>query len=145
MISISGLFSPRAVQLEDFKKSALACCEHPGQPRPYRRRSMSNDNAIPPNHKRCKTCDEIKPATAEYFYTHTGCKDGLKNQCKTCVIERQRRWNNNNREIIAEHNRQYYEKNRENESKRQRHWREINRENISEHGRRYYEKNREKA
>lgn len=35
--------------------------------------------------KRCSKCDLEKPATPEYFRQAPGCKDGLRNPCKTCI------------------------------------------------------------
>lgn len=42
--------------------------------------------------KKCTTCGHIKPATAEYFYPHKLCKDGLRGQCKLCVNARTNKW-----------------------------------------------------
>ena len=43
-----------------------------------------------PEHKTCRTCSRILPATTEFFYKHEVNKDGLSTQCTACITERAR-------------------------------------------------------
>jgi hypothetical protein len=49
--------------------------------------------------KKCRTCEEEKPATE--FYKLTKSKDGLNGQCKGCYNARIRKWRKDNPEKRA--------------------------------------------
>lgn len=47
-------------------------------------------NGLPPapaGHKRCSTCHQVKPATADWFYRSARSPDGLAGLCKACQNE----------------------------------------------------------
>lgn len=63
--------------------------------------------------KKCSTCKEMFPATQEYFHANRTCWDGLQSECKPCVLKRRKRYNLENKKSISEHNKQYYQKNKD--------------------------------
>lgn len=48
--------------------------------------------------KQCATCNELKPATREYFHADKSKKGGLASTCKICARARARLWGNTHRE-----------------------------------------------
>ena len=109
--SISGLTQPRL----------LAVAHRPGE----RIHDIGTD-------QRCVKCGELKPLTE--FYP-------ANRRCKTCVLERQRRYREDNRELVREQQdnrretsrdsgRRWREENREADRERKRRWREASRESV---------------
>lgn len=101
--------------------------------------------------KRCTTCGEGKPATAEYFYRDKSFKCGLSSKCKQC----KKQYQHANKEHIARYQHQWHKANREriNERHRKRYHADpdyryqyylTNREYILEYQRRYRRDNRER-
>lgn len=80
--------------------------------------------------KTCSKCGETKPATSEYFYRAKGASDGLRPDCKVCFNEKQRVYNEANKERIAESKRIY---------------REANKERAAEYQRAYYQAHKKEA
>ena len=63
------------------------------------------------SNRRCVKCGKSKPLSE--YYADKSKSGGLRNDCKSCVRLRQREWNARNRGLIKEHNRAYYEQNRD--------------------------------
>jgi len=61
--------------------------------------------------KRCKTCGEVKPASA--FYKNATLSDGLSSSCKECKRAYQRQWRADNREKHRSYVHQYYQEHKE--------------------------------
>ena len=94
--------------------------------------------------KTCTKCGEILPATAEYFHQQKKGKYGLRPQCKTCILEYNRQYQEENSEKIAEYHCQYRKTNREKIAESIRQYRKTNREKVVEQQQKYQKTNREK-
>lgn len=92
--------------------------------------------------KTCCKCGQSKPL-AEYG-KNKQLKDGLRNDCKDCQAEDNRRYRAANREAIAEKRRQAHAANPEPARRRAREWREANLERAREHDRERAKANPEK-
>ncbi len=46
--------------------------------------------------KRCSKCEEMFPATSEYFHRQKTCQDGLRPDCKKCACNRVKVWEQEN-------------------------------------------------
>lgn len=90
-------------------------------------------------YKTCIKCNEMLPATTEYFYKHKNAKDGLMGNCKGCKNE----YNKNNPNN-KEYRKRYYEKNKEKILKQQKKYEEQNKAKIAEMHHEYYIKNKER-
>lgn len=53
-----------------------------------------------PASKTCSICGIEYPATFEHFYRRIGAKDGLRNECRTCLTARNERWKERNPERV---------------------------------------------
>ncbi len=83
---------------------------------------------------RCAKCGQEKP----------GDQFGKgRRTCKTCQIEQVRRWQQANREHVAEQRRRYQQANPEKVAEQRRRYRQANREQINEQIRRWQQANRE--
>ena len=62
--------------------------------------------------KKCTKCEEIFPATPEYFYRreHYNPKYRLDPQCKKCRYAAKLSWNNKNKERAKEHSEKAYKR-----------------------------------
>lgn len=69
------------------------------------------DHTLSP--KRCNKCGEYFPLTPEYWHKNSREKDGFCRTCKTCAIDRARRWGVENRDRQHERNQRYYTEHRE--------------------------------
>lgn len=102
---------------------------------------------IPYVFKKCSKCEEILPATTEYFYKEKRGKYGLRGDCKKCEAERGKQYRESNKEAIAkqknEYMRRYYQENKEDIKEYQRQYYQENKEAINEQHRQYYEANKE--
>lgn len=124
--------------------------------------------------KRCTKCGNEYPATTDFFYKHSGMKDGLRPNCKICskkdfdnwsknnskriyetnlkwktsnpdkVKNYQAEWKRNNPERKRELDRLYRERNRDDIRKRQRSWSAENRDSVRESKKKYCQENPEK-
>lgn len=72
----------------------------------------------------CKKCGEAKPATAEFFNRHAGCKDGLRSECRECHKTRMR---------------SYYQANSAERRAKTAEYAAVNAERVREYRRRYRE------
>jgi len=99
--------------------------------------------------KKCCKCKEVKHI--EFFCKHKGKKDGYDTMCKAC----HKQWRKENKERIAERNKQYYQENKERNkqwrkenkeriAERHKQWRKENKERIAEHRKQYREENKER-
>lgn len=93
--------------------------------------------------KICSECKVEKPMTKEYFYTRKISKDGFRNQCKTCVIERSNNYYEDNKEEVIERVAEYYKNNTEKVIDYNKRYYGENKERISKRDKLYYENNRD--
>ena len=89
--------------------------------------------------KICTKCKVEKDVSG--FYKSSKTKDGLKCQCKDCA----RKYDQENREKIAEYKKRYNEENRVHLYEKNREWRQRNREKCKGYIRKYYQNNKEKC
>lgn len=95
--------------------------------------------------KVCKVCGRELPLIE--FYKAKGCKDGHKNECKECAIQRQKQYHRENRDKILERQKQYRQDNRESIAEYQKQYNkqyyQDNREAFVERKKQHYQENRE--
>lgn len=84
--------------------------------------------------KTCTKCNNVFPATTEYFYKNKNQKDGLRTWCKNCVNENYL-MNKTKRNL---QNRLNYRKNRDDRVLKCKIWRQNN----PDHYKQYYQKNK---
>jgi predicted restriction endonuclease len=97
---------------------------------------MSNDTTP---QKTCTKCGQSFPATAEYFHTDRGRKDGLTPSCKQCAHE----YYLANRDKKLEYARVYQQANPDKVREYKREYRQINQDTIAEYMREYRQANRD--
>lgn len=95
--------------------------------------------------KRCPSCGNEFPATAEYFNRDKSTKDGFEYSCKACSRERSRVYHEKNSEKVLARKRQWLLQNRETSRARCRHYREQNRERERERSRQFDKEHPEMA
>ena len=93
--------------------------------------------------KYCNKCKEVKDLSE--FHKNKSMKDGLNFYCKSCRIEHNRNYHENNREELNERSRTYYKNNREDLLERKRNYYENNREEVIERNRNWGKNNPEKV
>ena len=93
--------------------------------------------------KKCSKCGEQFPATAEYFYRHTGCKDGLRSYCKKCQAQEDKKYRKANREHLRKVRKRYRKENKEQTRKYQKRYRKENKEQMRKYQKRYRKENKE--
>ncbi|MBJ9983593.1 HNH endonuclease [Bacillus sp. S70] len=71
-----------------------------------------NNNA-PEGYQRCFKCNEIKPATLDYFHKGNDTKYNLRNKCIPCRNENMKKYRIENTEKCLEREKKYREENRE--------------------------------
>lgn len=72
---------------------------------------MKKDD-VPPAHKRCKACQQIKPF--EEFGKESKGKDGLKSRCRSCISTKNKEYGSGaGAEVKKANNEQYREANRD--------------------------------
>lgn len=79
-----------------------------------------------PDTKKCSTCQEVK--SLDSFGRKANQKDGKSYRCKKCSRAGYAKYQEKNKDRIAEKNRLYREKNKDRVSERERLYREKNRE-----------------
>jgi hypothetical protein len=84
------------------------------------------------------------PLPVSEFSRRTAAKDGLQSRCKACKAEQKRRWNDANREHVAEYDRSYREEHRDELLERERTYREQHREQRAQNFARYYQAHHER-
>ena len=89
----------------------------------------------------CSNCHVIK--TVDNFYKRKNIKDGVVTKCKKCTCERQKQYQLEHKEEIAEYSRKYYEDNKEKLKEYNQQYRENNKEKISENYKQYYQENKQ--
>ena len=96
------------------------------------------------NNKVCIECGEEKPATREYFYADKRNRDGMRGECKVCVLERRKQYGQANKEKILEYNKQYRQANQEKILEQKKQYYQANKEKIAEKDKQYGQANKEK-
>ncbi len=94
-------------------------------------------------YKTCTKCGKELPATTEYFSSRKDSKDGMRDQCKECIKEREKQYREENKEKVKEYWKQYREENKEKIKKYKKQYREENKEKVKEYSKQYYEENKE--
>lgn len=84
--------------------------------------------------KKCSKCQEVKPATPEYFHRTSEKKDGLYPSCKVCV----RKYHQANKEALSEYTRQWRAANPERATATTESWVRKNPEKVYVTQRKYY-------
>lgn len=92
-------------------------------------------------HKRCSRCNEIKPRTNEFFYSHP---DGLQSRCKPCASKSGLEWAHNNPDKNRSNSLRDYYKNRERRLAATRARRLADPEKSNRQQRETYQRHREK-
>lgn len=106
-----------------------------------------------------KTCNKCKiELPSEMFYKCKTRKDGLQNQCKSCIGEQRKEYYQSNKEIILVNKKEYYQVNKEDISEirkeyekthketifvRRKKFRQVHKENLAIGQKEYYEVNKE--
>ena len=85
--------------------------------------------------KKCRTCNIEKELTE--FYKKKHAKDGLRGDCKSCLKEYKKKYNQANKDKIKE----YYEANKE----RKKEYQKANKERLKEYKKKYYQANKERT
>lgn len=100
---------------------------------------MTNHTTIPEQHKKCTSCNEIFPATLEYF-SKKG--TGFQSKCKACVRAYSREWYKRNREKRLQDIAQYKKEHQKETAERAHKYYERNKDKIADYHRQYYLKNK---
>lgn len=94
--------------------------------------------------KRCKACEEEKPATSEFWTRNSGFKDGWLNHCKVCKNKKQReRFHSpefHDKMLAKQHDRYYRPDVHERTLAHQRAYGQSHKEERSLRAKRYYQK-----
>jgi len=105
---------------------------------------MQNSEIIPEGMKKCTRCQQIKPATTEYFNNKKSGKYGLTGRCKECLkvvrqqnSEREKERNKLWREENKEHCKQYREENKEHINEYHKQYDETHKEQKKEYYKKY--------
>ena len=93
--------------------------------------------------KMCIHCKKIKPLSS--YYGHPGTIDKKRTECKSCKNIGQKKWQENNKDKMREHNKKYKTNNKEKVKEQKVRWRKKNKEKVREQQRRWYEENEEKV
>ena len=88
--------------------------------------------------KKCITCKIEKDLSK--FSKNKRAKDGLNYTCKSCKNEKLKKW----REANIEHEKQYYQNNKERIKEYRKQYRKANKELIKERNKKYYQANKDK-
>jgi len=92
--------------------------------------------------KKCITCKI--PKILNDFHKWKFGADGYKNQCKSCVLIRQNKYREKNRNTLNKKQKKYYESHKEEKKEYDLIYRNENKEKISEYQKKYGKKNRKK-
>ena len=89
--------------------------------------------------KKCGKCKEVK--TIEAFNKDRTAKDGLQNNCNTCI----KKYRQENKEKIKERSKEYYQENKEKIKEKIKKYYQENKEKIKERKKEYYQENKERS
>ncbi len=92
--------------------------------------------------KACSKCGEEKEVSE--FHKNKTCKSGLRSDCKSCVYIYQKKYNEDNKEKLAEQRKQYNKDNRERFAKRDAKYHQKNRDHRNKKSKDYQQNNKEK-
>jgi hypothetical protein len=101
---------------------------------------LNETEMIPEGYKKCCKCEEIKPATTEYFGRHTKAKDGFKYSCKEC--RKAEYMENQERNILK--SKKHYKENKEWVLERNKEYKEQRKEWYRQYAQQYYQDNMNK-
>ena len=87
--------------------------------------------------KICKKCGRELPLSE--FYKHEKHKDGHRNECKECNLQRQKQYREGNKETIAERKKKYYQDNKETLVERKKKYYQDNKETLVEQKKQYHQ------
>lgn len=93
--------------------------------------------------KFCNSCQQEK--SLEKFYKSKDKKDGVTTQCRNCILERQKVYYEDNKEICRNRHRKYYENNKEYLNEKSKEWKNENRDRINENAREWRKRNPQRA
>jgi len=91
--------------------------------------------------KLCGKCKTEKPF--EEFHKCKSHKDGLSSHCKPCKKVADRKYNEENRDVVAAKKKEYNERNKERLAEKKKIYSQNNKELLKEYKRQYYLKNKE--
>ena len=80
--------------------------------------------------KYCPKCENVYPATAEYFHLNSRSKDGFAFRCKACAKQATRDWNAANPDRVKANSRRWREANPELAKANNKTWHEANRDRL---------------
>jgi hypothetical protein len=92
--------------------------------------------------KECTGCGQEKPLSG--FHKARNYRLGVKYRCKVCILERHKRYYQENKDRERERVKQYYQENKGKERERQKRYRQENKDKISERRKRWQQENRDK-
>lgn len=95
---------------------------------------------IPLNFKKCTRCQQIFPATPEFFYRSKNYSSGLLPRCKFCERERSARYDATNREKVRAYYRNYRATHIERQRDWERQWSLNNKDKVSATQERYHQR-----
>ena len=81
--------------------------------------------------KKCSKCGEEKRLSE--FPKHKNCKDGHRNQCKSCEKEYKKEYYQENKEYKKEYSKEWYQENKEYKKEYQKKYRKENKEKRNEY------------
>ncbi len=80
--------------------------------------------------KYCPKCENVYPATAEYFHLNSRSKDGFAFRCKACAKQATRDWNAANPDRVKANSRRWREANPELAKANNKTWHEANQDRL---------------
>ena len=95
--------------------------------------------------KQCIKCNNIFPATEEYFCKRKDSKDGLRGNCIECVHKFRVKYYQDNREKAITYSAEWAKNNPEKSKKAKQKYCEFNKESIAEKNAQWWKKNKDKA
>lgn len=99
---------------------------------------------VPDGYKFCKHCENILPATLEYFHRDSSKLDGFHGICAECRCNKGKKWRAENPEESAAQHRANYENNRKRIIENVRRYTERHKEERAAYEREYWQKNVDK-
>lgn len=98
------------------------------------------------DHKICKVCNDLHPATTEFFYENkSNLTDGLSTYCKDCSKKKSSKYMNENIEIYRQRAYEHYVENKEQYQSRKREWYKDNKDHVMEYTSIYQKDNPDKV
>lgn len=94
--------------------------------------------------KFCKNpnCKNINPQPIENFHRDKNTKDGYKTRCKTCLLEKAKKYREKNRKLLAEKQKEYYKLHGDIQRQASKNWKNNNKIHVKEYFKDWYESNK---